>query len=60
MSLDHGLAAGSWTGSKAETRSATDAHHLLLTGLPPLAVLGLALIAPLALLAWFDPGLEQG
>ncbi|MNU06012.1 hypothetical protein D3C72_2510390 [compost metagenome] len=44
----------------AETRSAADAYHPLLTGLPPLAVLGLALVAALAPLAWFDPGLEQG
>src|SRR6476620_10788236 len=43
-----------------ETRSAADAWHPLLAGLPPLAMLGLALITALALLALLDPPLEQG
>jgi hypothetical protein len=43
----------------AETRSATDASHLLLAGLPPLAIFGLALVTPLALLVLLDPAAKQ-
>ena len=43
----------------AETRSTADAHPLLLTGLPPLAMFGLALLTPLALLVLFDPAAKQ-
>jgi hypothetical protein len=43
----------------AETRSATNASHLLLAGLPPLAIFGLALVTPLALLVLLDPAAKQ-
>ena len=42
-----------------ETRSAADADHLLLAGLPPLAKFGLALVTPLALLVALDPAAKQ-
>ena len=43
----------------AETRSAADASHLLLAGLPPLAIFGLALVTAFAFLVLLDPGPEQ-